>query len=266
MNFNNATDPNNEINRKIRIGAVSYLNSKPLIYGLENGLMKDEAELIIDYPSNIAQALLNNSIDIGLVPVAIMPEMKEYHIITDYCISSDGAVESVCLFSDVPVNEIKTVLLDYQSRTSVLLAQFLLKEYWKTMPVFEKAEEGFIQQIKGTTAAVIIGDRTFAQRNISKYAYDLGLAWKLHTGLPFVFAAWVSNKPMSQHFVKEFNKANEYGLQNLDAVIEKYQSADIDLKNYYTQFIQYRLNDAKREGLKQFLSRCISKENALSEC
>jgi Menaquinone biosynthesis len=79
MNFNNATDPNNEINRKIRIGAVSYLNSKPLIYGLENGLMKDEAELIIDYPSNIAQALLNNSIDIGLVPVAIMPEMKEYH-------------------------------------------------------------------------------------------------------------------------------------------------------------------------------------------
>jgi chorismate dehydratase len=265
MNFNNVIAPGKEGRKKVRIGAVSYLNSKPLIYGLENGLMKDEVELIIDYPSNIATALLDNTIDIGLVPVAIIPEMKEYHIITDYCISSDGAVESVCLFSDVPVEEIKTVLLDYQSRTSILLAQFLLKEYWKITPVFEKAEEGFIRQIKGTTAAVVIGDRTFTQRNISKYCYDLGLAWKLHTGLPFVFAAWVSNKPMSESFIEGFNTVNEYGLQNLDAVVEKYQQDEIDLKKYYTEFIQYRLNEAKREGLKQFLSRCRMAENELSE-
>ena len=265
MNFNNAIAQDKESIKKIRIGAVSYLNSKPLIYGLENGMMKDKVELIIDYPSNIATALLNNTIDIGLVPVATIPELKEHHIITDYCISCDGAVESVCLFSDVPVEEIKTVLLDYQSRTSILLAQFLLKEYWKAIPDFEKASEGFIQEIKGTTAAVLIGDRTFVQRKISKYCYDLGLAWKLHTGLPFVFAAWVSNKPMNRQFIKEFNVVNEYGLQNLDAVVEKYKSAAIDLKNYYTQFIQYRLNDAKREGLKEFLSRCIKRENRMSE-
>ena len=265
MNFNTVIAPGNETNKKVRIGAVSYLNSKPLIYGLENGMMKDEVELIIDYPSNIAKALLNDSIDIGLVPVAIIPQMKEHYIITDYCISCNGAVESVCLFSDVPIEEIKTVLLDYQRNTSILLAQFLLKEYWKTTPVFEKAAEGFIQEIKGTTAAVLIGDRTFAQRKVSKYCYDLGLAWKLHTGLPFVFAAWVSNKPMTEQFIEAFNAANEYGLQNLDAVVEKYKAEEIDLKNYYTQFIQYRLNESKREGLKQFLSRCRMRENALSE-
>ena len=262
MNLNSVIAPGKETRQKVRIGAVSYLNSKPLIYGLENGMMKDQVELIIDYPSNIANALLNDSIDIGLVPVAIIPEMKEHYIITDYCISCDGAVETVCLFSDVPIQEIKTVLLDYQSRTSILLAQFLLKEYWKTTPVLKKAEVDFIQQIKGTTAAVIIGDRTYHQRKVSKYCYDLGLAWKLYTGLPFVFAAWISNKPMNKQLIEEFNAANEYGLQNLDAVVEKYKTEEIDLKKYYTEFIQYRLNESKREGLKKFLEMWFKEVNA----
>ena len=262
MNLNSVIAPGKETRQKVRIGAVSYLNSKPLIHGLENGMMKDQVELIIDYPSNIANALLNDSIDIGLVPVAIIPEMKEHYIITDYCISCDGAVETVCLFSDVPIQEIKTVLLDYQSRTSILLAQFLLKEYWKTTPVLKKAEVDFIQQIKGTTAAVIIGDRTYHQRKVSKYCYDLGLAWKLYTGLPFVFAAWISNKPMNKQLIEEFNAANEYGLQNLDAVVEKYKTEEIDLKKYYTEFIQYRLNESKREGLKKFLEMWFKEVNA----
>lgn len=265
MNFNNAVATTGEEKKKVRIGAVSYLNTKPLIFGLEKGMMKDEVELVIDYPSNIAKALLNDSIDIGLVPVAIIPELKEHHLITDYCISSDGAVESVCLFSDVPVEEIKTVLLDYQSRTSILLVQILLKEYWKVKPVFKKSEEGFIKQIKGSTAAVLIGDRTFHQRKISAYCYDLGLAWKEYTGLPFVFAAWVSNKPMNEKFIAAFNAANEYGLQHLDAVVSKYGMDDIDLKNYYTQFIQYHLDDVKKEGLKLFLSKCPKEKKAFSE-
>jgi chorismate dehydratase len=264
MNVNKELVPEKNINNKIRIGAVSYLNSKPLIYGLENGMLRDQVQLIIDYPSNIAKALLDNTIDIGLVPVAIIPEMNEHHIITDYCISCDGAVESVCIFSDVPVDEIKTVLLDYQSRTSILLAQFLLKEYWKVDPVFQQATADFVKQIKGTTAAVLIGDRTFKQRKISNYCYDLGLAWKLHTGLPFVFAAWVSNKPMSTAFIESFNAANEYGLQNLDAVVDQYKSEEVDLKNYYTQFIQYRLDDVKRQGLKQFLNWCSAKEDSMN--
>jgi chorismate dehydratase len=120
------------------VGAVSYLNTKPLIYGFEKGMMKESVELVFDYPSNIAAALLNDEIDIGLVPVAIIPERDSFQIVSNYCISCNGEVASVCLFSEVPVQEIKTVLLDYQSRTSVKLVQLLLKEYWKLILFLKK--------------------------------------------------------------------------------------------------------------------------------
>ena len=240
---------------KIRVGAVSYLNTKPLIYGLEQGMMKDEVELVIDYPANIAAALLNDEIDIGLVPVAIIPEMANYQIVSDYCISSDGAVASVCLFSEVPVEEIDIVLLDYQSRTSVKLVQLLLKEYWKIDPTFEKASVDFRDKIKGKTAAVVIGDRAFEQRQVSKYVYDLGLAWRNLTGLPFVFAAWVSNKPIEAAFITKFNEANEFGLSNISKVVEQNPYELFDLEQYYTRFIQYRLTMANRKGMKVFLDK-----------
>lgn len=243
-------------NRKIRIGAVSYLNTKPLVYGLEKGLMKEEVELVYDYPGKIAQALLDDAIDVGLVPVTVIPQLKEHHIVADYCIAADGPVASVCLFSEVPLEEITTVLLDYQSRTSVLLVQYLLKEYWQKEVVFIKAGADFIHQINGTTAAVVIGDRAFKQRRISPYIYDLAEAWKLHTGLPFVFAAWVSNKPLPAHFTKAFNEANEYGLQRLGEVVTENPYPEYDLEQYYTHYVQYRLDETKRRGLQKFLAWC----------
>ncbi len=142
---------------KIRVGAVSYLNTRPLIYGFDRGMMNGNVDLIIDYPSKIASMLLENKIDLGLVPVAIIPEMEEHHIISDYCIGSEGAVASVCLFSEVPVEKIERILLDYQSRTSVELLKILVKEYWKIDPVFEETTGEYQQEISGNTAA--LGDR-----------------------------------------------------------------------------------------------------------
>jgi chorismate dehydratase len=243
------------LDRKIRVGAVSYLNTKPLIYGFEQGMMKDEVELVIDYPSNIASFLLNNKIDIGLVPVAVLPEMKEYHIVSDYCISSDGEVASVCLFSEVPLQEIETVLLDYQSRTSVALVQILMKEFWKINPVIENADKDFRDRIKNTTAAVVIGDRALEQRKISPYIYDLGLAWKQFTGKPFVFAAWVSNKVLSDDFIKEFNEVNLFGLKNIEEVVRLNPYKAFDLNRYYTDFINYSLTNTKKQVLQQFLNK-----------
>ena len=134
---------------KIKVGAVSYLNTKPLIYGFEKGDMHDEIELLFDFPSNIARKLLHDEIDIGLVPVAALPAMKEYYIVADHGIACDGAVASVCLFSDVALADIETVLLDYQSRTSVALLKILLKEHWKITPKLIAAEKGFEQNIHG---------------------------------------------------------------------------------------------------------------------
>jgi len=241
---------------KIKVGAVSYLNTKPLLYGFRSHPIRNEIELIEDYPSAIAQQLISGHIDVGLVPVAIIPELKEWHIASDYCIACDGPVASVCLFSEVPMEEIKRVYLDYQSRTSVMLTKVLLREYWKKDVEFVKAHsEDYRTEISGSTAALIIGDRALEQRNGSRYCYDLGEAWKDHTGLPFVFAAWISNKKLPEDFIRQFNEANNYGLNHLDEVIAENPFSFFELREYYTQCISYNFDDYKSQGLLFFLGK-----------
>lgn len=239
---------------KIKIGAVSYLNTKPLIYGFEKGMMADETTLIFDFPANIARLLLNNKIDIGLVPVAVLPLMSEYHVIAEYCIGCDGPVASVCVFSDVPLQKVEKILLDYQSRTSVALLKVLLKEHWKIAPQLVAAEKGFEQAIGGTTAGLVIGDRAFEQITKYKYHYDLGLAWKQMTGLPFVFAAWVSNKKLSAGFVEKFNDTTKQGMLHLNEIALQNKCAYFDMMEYYTKFISYKFDADKKKALQQFLS------------
>lgn len=243
------------IHKRIRVGAVSYLNTKPLIYGFEQGMMKDRIELINDYPSRIAAMLQNDEIDVGLVPVAIIPHLKESHIITDYCIGAEGAVASVCLFSELPLEKIENILLDYQSRTSVALARVLLKDYWKIGPELTAAKEDFRNHIHGTTAGVVIGDRALEQRKISPYIYDFGEAWKAYTGLPFVFAAWISNKQLDEDFISSFNEANRFGLERIDEVVAKNPYPVFNLTTYYTRCISYGLTEDKRKGLRLFLEK-----------
>ena len=240
--------------RKIRVGAVSYLNTKPLIYGFEQGMMKDEIDLVMDYPSKIATMLMNDEIDVGLVPVSIIPELKEHYIISDYCISCDGEVGSVGLFSDVPLSKIQKILLDYQSHTSVELLKVLIKEFWKIDPVIEMTSYDYQREIKGTTAGLVIGDRAFEQRKISRYMFDLGLEWKKFTGLPFVFAAWVSNKKLEKSFIESFNKATGAGLQNIDEIVAKNPFTLFDLKAYYTSYINYILDEDKKKGIAFFFA------------
>ncbi len=218
-------------------------------------MMKDEIELIIDYPANIAALLIQDKIDIGLVPVAILPLLKEYHIVSDYGIACDGEVASVCLFSDVPLQEIKTILMDYQSRTSVALLKILLKEHWKIEPALIPANADYENEITGNTAGLVIGDRALLQRKKSKYIYDLGTAWKEMTSLPFVFAAWVSNKKLPKDFIVVFNAANTIGLKKLDEVISKNPYTDFDMKAYYTQNIKFNLESAMFTAMDLFLSK-----------
>ena len=241
--------------KKVRVGSVSYLNAKPLIYGFEKGMMNDAVELVTGYPSVIAASLIEDKIDIGLVPVTVIPLLKEHHIISDYCIGCDGEVASVCLFSDVPVDEIRTVLLDYQSKTSVALLKVLLKEYWKIEPVFIDAAAGYEKNIKGTTAGLVIGDRAFEQRLRSAYRYDLGHAWKEMTGLPFVFAAWISNKKLPESFCSRFNEATKTGLQQLTIVVAENPYGLFDLEHYYTHFIKFRIDLNMHEAIALFLNK-----------
>jgi len=234
---------------------VSYLNTRPLLLGMEQSPFKERIELMKDYPAQIAQALLDDTIDIGLVPVAVMPLLKHPQLVSKYVIGTEGEVASVALFSQVPMDQIEKVYLDYQSRTSVQLVKLLLGQYWKKEVAFLTATEGYMDKISGTTAGVIIGDRALASLDKYKFIFDLGSAWKAYSGLPFVFAAWVANKPIPLDFMEAFDAANGYGLSHLEDVIALIPVNEqvYDLHKYYTENISYELTPEKREGLARFL-------------
>lgn len=240
---------------KIRVGIVNYLNTKPLLYGLELSPIKDKIELIGAYPSRLAQMLMDNQIDLGLIPVAAIPELPSYHIVGNYCIGAEGEIASVCLFSEVPMDEIKKIYLDYQSRSSVSLLQWLMRESWGINPeIVQSIDDSFRQEIKGTTAGLVIGDRALEQRKVSTFIYDLGSEWRAITGLPFVFAAWVSTKKLPDHFIKEFDEANALGLQHIDEIISKTSFQLYDLKKYYNLHLSYQLDERKKRGMELFLT------------
>ena len=239
---------------KIRVGAVSYLNTKPLVYGFEQGLMRNSLDILFDYPAKLSQMLQNKVIDIGLIPVAEIPTIPDAHIISDYCIGASGPVASVCVFSNVPIQEVTAILVDYQSKSSAALLKVLLKKYWKITPALVETAEGYIGEIGNTVAGLVIGDRAFPLRNKYKYVYDLAEAWQHMTGLPFLFAAWVANRPLPESFVKEFNAATGLGLQHLSKIVAANKVTDYDLNTYYTSNIDYALTDAKRKAMQLFLT------------
>lgn len=241
---------------KIRVAAVSYLNTKPLLYGIRLHPVINEISLIEDYPAKIAQLLIEDKVDVGLIPVAATTRLPEWHVVGKYCIGTEGRVASVCIFSEVPMEKIETVLLDYQSRTSVNLARMLMKEYWmKEVRWIDASGEDYRNQIKGTSAGVVIGDRALEQRLRSPFIYDLGEAWKEHTGLPFVFAAWIANKALPADFENRFDEANGHGLLHIDAVVQQNPFPAFNLNDYYRNCISYDLNPEKQKGMTLFLDK-----------
>ena len=236
------------------MGIVSYLNTRPLVYGLKLPPISNEIDLMEETPARLADLLLSDEIDVGLVPVAIIPELKEYFIVGDYCIGTETEVASVCLFSEVPLNEIQKVYLDYESRSSVALLKWLMKEYWGIHPTNVQAKDDtYRAEINGTTAGLVIGDRALEQRKISTFIFDLASEWRAITGLPFVFAAWISNKPLPQSFIRKFNDANAIGLNYIDTIVAAQEFDLFDLKKYYTLHLSYKLDDRKRKGMSLFL-------------
>lgn len=241
--------------RKISVGIINYLNTRPLLYGLKMAPINSMIALVEDYPAVLAEKLKSGDIDVGLVPVAIAKQLPQYFINGKFCIGAVGDVASVCLFSEVPINEIEQIYLDYQSRSSVALLKWLLQNHWKVDPeLIEATDETYLNRIKNKAAGLIIGDRALQQRGKTKYIYDLAGEWKQATGLPFVFAAWLSTKKLPDDFIQIFDAANEYGLKHLDEVIAACPPGIYDLKKYYSHDLSYTLDDEKRKGLEKFLN------------
>ncbi|WP_276362121.1 menaquinone biosynthesis protein [Daejeonella sp. H1SJ63] len=230
---------------KIKVSAVSYTNSKPFVYGLLHSGILESIELSLDIPSDCANKLIDNQVDIGLVPVAALLHVDNYQIVSQYCIGAVGAVDSVFIFSQKPISEIEKIKLDPQSRTSNNLSRVLLKNYWKISPDFitEGEADAFVQ----------IGDRTFGKKDLYPYYYDLAEEWFKFTGLPFAFAVWASNKPIPEDFKGSFNAALKLGLDHRKEVIEQIENiGNFDLDDYLMNKVDFNLDDKKLIAISKF--------------
>lgn len=241
----------------IRISAVAYLNTKPFLYGLFQSGLDKELDISLDIPSVCAQKLQTGAVDLGLVPVAIIPQLISPRLISDYCIGAEGAVKTVCLYSQVPIEEVRELYLDYHSRTSAALTRYLLTDYWGIQPRLLPAQPGYEQRLRGHTAGLVIGDRTIGLEERYAHVYDLGTIWKIHTGLPFVFAAWVSQKALPKDFEERFNRALGQGVQQRHQVAQLFESShpQFSVHEYYHRYIHYDLTPDKRQALDLFLEQ-----------
>jgi chorismate dehydratase len=243
---------------KIRISAVKYANTYPFIYGLTESGFDKKVILETDHPADCAAKLIAGKVDIGLIPVASLPLLQEYHIISDFCIGTLGDVRTVLLLSNCNFEEIETIYLDYRSRSSVALSKVLAADFWNREFRWMNTSKGFdFRNIGKNQAVVLIGDQCFEYEKSFRQKIDLASEWKDFTGLPFVFACWTANRVLPQDFQDEFNRALNLGISNIDKVVERFRETGTIqgeiLKKYITENIDYHLDEEKKKGLELFL-------------
>lgn len=243
---------------EIILSAVEYLNTKPFIEGLKIHPLNSQISIIEDTPAECSEKLRNGRADIGIVPVADFPLLKGFRKITQWGIAADGAVDSVLLVSNQPVENLDRILLDYQSRTSNKLMRILAEDYFQIHPDFTLAHPGYEEkELAVGEGAVIIGDRALKFGSRYAYKYDLGHYWKELTGLPFVFAIWVANTKVNLELEKELELALGACMDSRRKVADSYQKSypRVDVYRYLTQSIRYKISEPYEQGLDLFLEK-----------
>lgn len=242
----------------VRVSAISYLNTLPFVYGLMNHPVYEKIELTLSTPEASARDLIEGKIDIGIVPSAVIPQIGVDNIVSDYCIGADGKVASVLLCSGVEVNDIDKVYLDSESRTSVLLSRILFRNYWKTDPAYSTFD-ATKNEIDTCKSYILIGDKALLYADKFRYVYDLAQEWINYRGLPFVFACWTTNRKLDNSFIKEFNEALAFGLDNIEKSLSTlpHNFDNSFAYNYLKNNISFNLSPDKREGLSEFWSLAL---------
>ena len=241
--------------KPIRITAVSYYNTLPFIYGIKHSGLLSGYELSLDVPSECARKIIYNEADISLIPVGALPGIPDYQLVSNLCIGADKDVKSVLLLANSALPQLKTVYLDTDSLTSVNLVRILAEKFWKISPQWKS-----ISELKGILGAdegkVLIGDKTFGLAKQFPFCYDLAGEWIKFTGLPFVFAAWISRKPLPEDFSKSFQSALAWGVSHREDSTMMAVNPHIteqQLVSYLKNDISYTLDESKMKGLKLFL-------------
>jgi chorismate dehydratase len=243
--------------KQIRLSAVSYLNTKPLVAGLEN--RPDLFSVRFDLPSTCAALLHAGDVDLGLIPAIEYQRGDAYWIVPDLAIGSDGAVASVAVFSRVPIGRVRTLALDTSSRTSAALTEILCARHWGIRPTLASAEPNLAAMLDRCDAALLIGDLALVANPEQHDAIkiDLGLEWRAMTGLPFVYAVWAGRAGVaSAAHVRELQAARDRGIASLDRIAEEEGGGDAARAalalGYLRDNLRHHLGDAEVAGLQRF--------------
>jgi chorismate dehydratase len=253
-------DPSQDITmNKIIISAVRYANTYPFIWGLKESGFEKKVILETDHPADCAAKLIDGRADIGLIPVAALPLINNPDIIGDYCIGANGKVRTVMLLSNCPFSEIQAINLDYRSESSVNLVKVLARHMWiREFRWIDTSEHFDFENIGKNEGAVLIGDQCFAYEKKFLFQIDLAEEWKKQTGMPFVFACWTANRPVGNKFIRDFNAALRYGVENIDKVAKSFGNSSVigenELRDYLSNNIDYIFDSEKKRGMMLFLN------------
>lgn len=254
----------------MKIGAVSYLNSKPLIEGLPE-LLAPRGDLRLDYPSHLADDLAAGRLDVALIPSIEYFRGHDYEVISDACVAAHGPVLSVKLYSRVPWGQIQSLALDEGSRTSATLARVMLAERHGVLPKLEPLPLDHKTEDCSADAILLIGDRAILPpAETFPGTWDLGQEWFEWTGLPFVFAMWVARSGDAvefesglSHVEEALGRARDRGVDRLNDIARR-EAPLLGLSlpttiSYLAENLQYHLGSAERNGLKLFydLASCL---------
>ena len=245
---------------KIRVGAVSYLNTRPLVFGLEQGVGEDRIELSYAVPARLADQMLAGDLDIALMPVIELARMPDLEIVPGIAIGTSGPSRSVLLVSRKPIEQVESIALDVESRTSNALVQVLCNRVWRIAPVFAAGLHGLDEALLECDAAVQIGDKAlFADPPAGTTVYDLGGVWSAATAMPFVFAAWFARPGSVDREVYEaLHESKRLGARAIGPIAEDYTWRGCQYpqlsKDYLEKNIRFRLGSPELDALRSFFA------------
>ena len=236
----------------LNVGCVSFLNAKPLIYGLENAR---DVRLTLEVPSRLLDGMLDHRFDVALLPVIDYQRMPGLKLLTSGGIGCDGETLTVRIFSPIPIEQVRTLACDTDSHTSVALAKVVLKRLYGITPRFIDLAAG---ALTGETALLLIGDKVVCEEPAGlPHQLDLGEGWKRLTGLPFVFAAWIARQGIELGDLPDkLEAAKRGGLTHLDEIIARYAiprgwPADI-AHRYLAEYLKFDVEADQMKAIRLF--------------
>lgn len=250
----------------LRISAISFLNTAPLMWDFENGetagRLRHHFELSYTVPSHCAEQLQAGTADIGIIPVAAYTTIPDLVVIPDVAIAAKNAVRSILLISKVPLEKIRNVATDDSSRTSAALVEIFLRKFVGIEPGFTRQQPALGEMLKWHDAALMIGDPALQAQTEGYFVYDLAEQWRRWTGRPFVFAFWAVRKAALAEarpeidIARVFQQSRDHGLEHIPEIVSAWAPRlglpEKLVADYLAENVDYSLDPENLEGLRLF--------------